>query len=312
MQRRLHQHTDSLCTHGIATSLNLHVCASRIDMGQTTRLSSASEAVMDPTMSAPPMRSSAAGWIPPLAGNVSRVPLPDLGTRSAQEMPGGTPCPSSVFACKSMKRSLSAPNSSANATSSMVVVADPVPSSLATTGVRGIVTGAVLPARSSAQVPPPWMWLMCSTPASGKPLMFSSTFTPPSTSVSVAVPLTPESRLGVSWRFALCAPCAKALPPRTKDATKVAPKTTPANRFGRYMITLLLRYSLTLRVTIGFRRRTGLRQWANSLHTFDRFVFPTQDLVGSLQTSGGLVNVAVVLVESGLGGSSGIGGQAVS
>src|SRR5215217_8611514 len=78
------------------------------------------------------------------------------------------------------------------------------------------------------------------------------------------------------------------------------------------MITLLLRYSLTLRVTIGFCRRTGLRQWANSLHTFDRFVFPTQDLVGSLQTSGGLVNVAVVLVESGLGSSGGVGSQVVS
>ena len=44
------------------------------------------------------------------------------------------------------------------------VVADPVPSSWAVMVSRGIVTGAVLPARSSAQVPPAWMWFMCFMP----------------------------------------------------------------------------------------------------------------------------------------------------
>ena len=76
--------------------------------------------------------------------------------------------------------------------------------------------------------------------------MCSSTFTPSSTSVRVAVPLTPESRLGVRWSFTLFASLANALPPRTSDANKVAPKTIVATLFSRYTM-LLLRSSIALK-----------------------------------------------------------------
>ena len=83
-------------------------------------------------------------------------------------------------------------------TSSRAVVAEPVPSALAVMVSSGIVAGAGLPARSSVQVPPAWKWFMCLIPSFGSPCMLRSTLTPSPSWVMVAVPLTPESRLGVS------------------------------------------------------------------------------------------------------------------
>ena len=134
------------------------------------------------------MRSTVAGETPPLSAK---------GWRSAQEIPGGTPSPFSALACKSMKRSLFSRKIWATEMPLMMVVADPVPSFWAVMVLRGIVTGAVLPALSSAQVPPAWMWFMCLTPGSGRLRILSVTFTPPATPLRVALPLTPEPRLGV-------------------------------------------------------------------------------------------------------------------
>src|SRR5215208_48339 len=168
-----------------------------------------------------PVRKRSAGRMPPVSAR---------GARSAQAIPGGTPSPFLVSACKSMKRSLSSPKSWAAEMSFRVVVADPVPSFWAVMVFRGIVTGAVLPARSSAQVPPAWMWFICLMPGSGRLRIWSVTSTPPLTSLRVAVPLTPEPRLGVSWTLMPCASLAKALPPTTTAANNAMPRANPANR----------------------------------------------------------------------------------
>src|SRR5918997_3560205 len=111
-------------------------------------------------------------------------------------------------------------------------------------GSRGIVTGAVLPARSSAHVPPAWMWFMCSMPGSGSPRIWSVTSTPPLTSWRVAVPLTPESRLGVSWTpIPPASSFAKALPPTTRAANNVMPKAKQADRVA-WCTVFPLRYLL--------------------------------------------------------------------
>jgi hypothetical protein len=66
--------------------------------------------------------------------------------------------------------------------------------------------------------------------------MFSSTFTPPPTSVMVAVPLTPESRLGVSWRFMVSASCAATLPAKVSNANNAVPRADPASRAAWYTV----------------------------------------------------------------------------
>src|SRR5919112_2038757 len=71
---------------------------------------------------------------------------------------------------------------------------------------------------------------MCLMPGFGRSRISSVTSTPPSTSSNVAVPLTPESRLGVSWTLVPCVPWAKALPSTTTAANKAMPRTKPANR----------------------------------------------------------------------------------
>src|SRR5215208_1553704 len=209
------------------------------------RRSSTSAMLVLTTSSTSGITSNTLGGNPPLEGRSLKVVLVDFWGRSAQEMPGGTPCPFLTLSWRRMKRCWSSPRSFSSVTSLTVVLADPVPSASATTVFRGMVTGAVLPARSSAQVPPAWIWLMCSTPFSGSPSISSSTFTPSSTSLRVAVPLTPESRLGVRWSLTLFSSLAKALPPRTTDANNVAPNTITTTLFSRYTI-LLLHSSLTL------------------------------------------------------------------
>src|SRR5215211_7113699 len=211
-----------------------------------------------------------------------------------------------------MKRSWSPPKSSSNVTSLIVVVADPVPSSFATTVCRGIVTGAILPASTSAHVPPPWKWLMCLTPSSGSPFMFNSTFTPPSTFVRVAVPLTPESRSGVSWRSTFFVSWAKALPPSNRDATNAAPRMTPTRRFTLYTI-FPFRYALTYELlSPSGPPWTHLAMTMGSLiEHFDRLVVSGEHLIRFLQVSRSLVNMTVILIELGLGGSGGIGSQLI-
>src|SRR5215212_1846642 len=107
---------------------------------------------------------------------------------------------------------------------------------------RGIVTGAVLPARSSAQVPPAWMWFMCLMPASGRSRIWSVTSTPPLTSLRVAVPLTPESRLWVRLTSTVWSSWAPALAERVnaRAANIVIARAASLSRLARYII--LLRY----------------------------------------------------------------------
>src|SRR5215212_3981072 len=107
---------------------------------------------------------------------------------------------------------------------------------------RGIVTGAVLPARSSAQVPPAWMWFMCLMPGSGRLRISSVTSTPPATSSRVAVPLTPESRLWVRFTFMVWSSWAPALADRAtaRAVNIVIARTAPLSLLARYII--LLRY----------------------------------------------------------------------
>jgi hypothetical protein len=89
------------------------------------------------------------------------------------------------------------------------------------------------------------------------------------------------------------------------------PKKTPANRFGRYTIFLPFRYSLSFRVTLDLRRGIELRQRTNPSHAFDRLVVSAEHLIRFLQVSSGLANMTIVLIESGLAGSDGIGGQLI-
>src|SRR5215218_9770514 len=107
---------------------------------------------------------------------------------------------------------------------------------------RGIVTGAVLPARSSAQVPPAWMWFMCLMPASGRSRISSVTLTPPLTSSRVAVPLTPELRLWVRSTCTVWSSWASAPAERVNARTPniVIARAAPLSRLARYII--LLRY----------------------------------------------------------------------
>ncbi len=125
---------------------------------------------------------------------------------------------------------------------SMVVVAEPVPSCCATMVFRGIVTGGILPAWTSAQLPPAWMWFMCFTPGSGRPWTSSVTSMPPSTSFRVAFPLTPEPRIEVRSTCVLCTSWAPALAARANIVNSVIVRAAPVNRPALYI--LLLRYSL--------------------------------------------------------------------
>src|SRR5918997_58116 len=153
------------------------------------------------------------------------------------------------------------------------------------------------------------MWLMCSTPASRKPLMFSSTLTPPSTSVSVAVPDTPEPRLGVSWRVTPCDSWARPPPPRSTDANSATPKTTPASRFFRYTVSPFDTFAF--RTPHRDLREHGQLQGADFLHASYRLVVSTQPFVGFLQEPVGLCEVTVIGVQFGFGGSGGVGNHLV-
>src|SRR5215217_3663254 len=273
-----------------------------------------------------PARSNVAGRMPPVSAR---------GARSAQAIPGGTPSPFLASACKSMKRSLSSPKSWATETSLMVVVADPVPSFWAVMVFRGIVTGAVLPARSSAQVPPAWMWFMCLMPASGRFCIWSVTLTPPLTSSRVAVPLTPESRLWVRFTSTVCSSLASALADRVNTRTPniVIARAAPLSRLARYIILLRCYPSAATRSseTPCIQVRAPLepssvltqsppqQKFTASLlpktdlpRRFGRLVVFAQHFVRLPQVLGGSIHVAVVRLEIRLGGGGGIGRQAVS
>ena len=68
--------------------------------------------------------------------------------------------------------------------------------------------------------------------------MCNSTLTPSPTSMRIAFPLAPESRLGVRWSFTVYSSLAKALLPRTSDANNVAPNTMLTPLFSRSTILL--------------------------------------------------------------------------
>src|SRR3712207_5294493 len=121
---------------------------------------------------------------------------------------------------------------------------------------------------------------MCSMPASGKPLMFSPTLTPPSTSANVAVPDTPESRLGVSCRVMPSGSWARTPLPRSTDVSSATPRTTPASRFVRYTFSPF--DALAVRTTHRLRERARLQR-ADFLHVSNRLVVLTQAFVGFLQ-----------------------------
>src|SRR5215212_9678420 len=275
-----------------------------------------------------PARNKVAGRMPPVSAR---------GARSAQAIPGGTPSPFLVCACKSMKRSLSSPKSWAAEMSFRVVVADPVPSLWAVMVSRGIVTGAVLPALSSAQVPPAWMWFMCLMPASGRLRISSVTSTPPLTSSRVAVPLTPESRLWVRFTFTVWSSWAPALAERAnaraRAANIVIARAAALSRLARYII--LLRYHppaatrssgmphsqvlapLEPSAAVG-RSPTQQTITASPLPKTDlsrrsgRLVVFAKHIVRPPQVSGGSIHVAVVGFKIRLGGGGGVGRQAVS
>src|SRR5215218_5576846 len=275
-----------------------------------------------------PARNKVAGRMPPVSAR---------GARSAQAIPGGTPSPFLVCACKSMKRSLSSPKSRATETSSMVVVADPVPSLRAVMVSRGIVTGAVLPARSSAHVPPAWMWFMCFMPASGRLRISSVTSTPPSTSSRVAVPLTPESRLWVRSTFTVWFSWAPALADRVNArataANIVITRAAPLCHLARYIILLRYHPSAATRLS-GMPRlqvpaplepssavgRSSMQQTTTAsplpktdlLRRSGRLVVFAQHFVRSLQVSGGSSHVAVVRFKIRLCSGLGVGRQAVT
>src|SRR5215203_377400 len=275
-----------------------------------------------------PARSKVAGWMPPVSAR---------GARSAQAIPGGTPSPFLVSACKSMKRSLSSPKSWAAEMSFRVVVADPVPSLWTVMVLRGIVTGAVLPALSSAQVPPAWMWFMCLMPASGRLRISSVTSTPPLTSSRVAVPLTPESRLWVRFTFTVWSSWASAFADRANARARapniVIARAAALSRLARYII--LLRYHppaatrssgmphsqvlapLEPSAAVG-RSPTQQTITASPLPKTDllrrsgRLVVFAKHIVRPPQVSGGSIYVVVVRFEIRLGGGGGVGRQAVS
>src|SRR5215208_412910 len=279
-----------------------------------------------PKIEIAPARKRGVGRMPPVSAR---------GARSAQAIPGGTPSPFLASACNSMKRSLSSPKSWATETSLMVVVADPVPSLLAVMVLRGMVTGAVLPARSSAQVPPAWMWFMCLMPASGRSRISSVTSTPPLTSSRVALPLTPEWRLWVSFTSTVWSSWAPALADRVNTRTPniVIARAAPLSRLARYIILLRYHRSVAMRSSgtphmqvlapLGPSSAVGRspRQQtitASPLPKTDpsrrsgALVVFAQHFVRSPQVSGGSIHVAVVRLEVCLGGGGGVGRQAVS
>src|SRR5215218_6767767 len=270
-----------------------------------------------------PARNRVAGRMPPVSAR---------GARSAQAIPGGTPSPFLVSACKSMNRSLSSPKSWATETSSMVVVADPVPSFWAVTVSRGIVTGAVLPSRSSSQVPPAWMWFMCLMPGSGRSRISSVTSTPPLTSSNLAVPLTPESRLWVRSTFMVWSSWAPAPADRAtaRAANIVTARAVPLSLLARYIILLrhcppevmsssrtphmqVLVPSSTVVPSPARRTITTSRSLKTDiLRRSGRLVVFAQHFVRPPQVSGGSIHVPVVRLETRLGGGGGVGRQAVS
>src|SRR3712207_9001433 len=61
-----------------------------------------------------------------------------------------------------------------------------------------------------------------------------------------------------------------------------------------------------------FSYTTLFRSWVDLLHVSDRPVVSTQGFVRLLQTTGGLVDTMIILIEFGLGGSGRVGDQTVS
>src|SRR5215213_5796764 len=200
---------------------------------------------------------------------------------------------------------------------------------------RGIVTGAVLPARSSAQVPPAWMWFMCLMPASGRSRISSVTLTPPLTSSRVAVPLTPELRLWVRstctvWSSWASAPAERV---NTRTPNIVIARAAPLSRLARYIILLRYHRSAAIRTSgtphmqvlallrpssaVGRSPRQRTITASPSPKTdpsrrAGRLVVFAQHFVRSPQVSGGSIHVAVVRLEVCLGGGGGVGRQTVS
>src|SRR5215212_2703240 len=200
---------------------------------------------------------------------------------------------------------------------------------------RGIVTGAVLPARSSAQVPPAWMWFICLMPGSGRSRISSVTSTPPLTSLRVAVPLTPESRLWVRFTSTVWSSLAPALAERVNTRTPniVIARAAPLSRLARYIILLRYHRSVAMRslgtphmqvlAPLGPSSAVGrsprqqtitaspLPKTDPSRRSGGLVVF-AQHFVRPPQVSGGSIHVAVVRLEICLGGGGGVGRQTVS
>jgi hypothetical protein len=173
---------------------------------------------------------------------------------------------------------------------------------------------------------------MCLMPASGRSRISSVTSTPPLTLLRVAVPLTPDSRLGVRSTYMVCSSCAPALTDRaTARAANIATTSAvPLSLLARYII--LLRYyppdvvrssrtpqmqvlapssvvgSSPARQTIASSRSLK----TDILRRCGRLVVFAQHFVGPPQVSGGSIQVAVVRLEIRLGGGGGVCRQAVS